>query len=971
MKIDKTTPFWDETKPNSERIDWLLSQMTLEEKAEWISSGVSDLERLGIPATGVGSEAAHGVEARNDQNKLGDPDITTSFPQPIGMSASWDKELIRKAGEVTGTEARAVFTRHSRFGLVRWAPTVDAERDPRWGRNEEAYGEDPFLIGAMAGNYIRGIQGDDPRYLRCGATLKHFYANNVEVGRTWKNSSIDPRNKYEYYLEPFRRCIEQGHVEAVMASYNKINGTVGMLNPDILNILKKEYGLKHAVSDGGATSLVVKEHHYYGKHAETIAAALKAGVDGMSDDPKMVKEATLEALELGLITEEDLDTAIRNVLDTKLRLGIYDRNVVNPYMNVSEEVLCCEAHKEVCLRLSRESVVLLKNEKNLLPLSETMDAEDMALVGPLADTWHLDWYGGMPEYRTTLKDGFAKLGKDIKAYADGYDRVIFRYQEKGLAATEDGKLVLSDTPDTFIKEEWGEGSYTLRCERTGKYVKLHPMEETFGVKNVVKGEMFVDAAEAFDWFVTEILHMEEQNDGSVILHDRFHYPLMVQEDGTVKTGDLWEGTPFTMEIMEDGIAKAVEMAKGKKAVFLAIGTNPMVNAKEEIDRKTLLLPELQRKLVREITKVNPNTVIVLFANYPYAMKEESDAAGAVISSSTGSQDMGLAMAEAILGRFSPAGRLNMTWYLSEDDLPDMDDYDIIKGKRTYRYFDKEVLYPFGYGLGYTNFAQEHLTVVKKGDLLRVSVTVKNTGDMTSDEVVQIYASFPKSRAVKPLRQLIAFERLKGIAPGESRIVEFDIPVSELRFYDVTQEKMIVEEGMYTIFTARDAVTPIEKREVFILGEKTGTRDVSSKIRATHYDDYENMWLLEGHFGYEAVSPRDSDLKGSATYRDCAFPEGTKGVLLHMLSKQGVNVKVFINGEQVGSYEGDTASCEHNSGAKPDRYAEEELRIRQKYREPIYEDVPVLFAKEIVPKEAAELRIEFDGDVKFCYFTAWK
>ena len=241
FQVNKNTPFWDASLTDQERIDWLLKEMTVEEKLGYLASSSPDLPRLGIPGVSVGGEAAHGVEGRNDQNGLGKPDVTTSFPQPIGMSASWDPELIRQAGEITGTEARVVWHRHEGHGLSRWAPTVDLERDPRWGRNEEGYGEDPVLTGKMAGAYIRGMQGDDPKYLRCAATLKHFYGNNTEVGRGWKNSSIDPRNKYELYLEPFRRCIEDGGAEGIMTAYNKINGTIGILNPEVTDILKKQY----------------------------------------------------------------------------------------------------------------------------------------------------------------------------------------------------------------------------------------------------------------------------------------------------------------------------------------------------------------------------------------------------------------------------------------------------------------------------------------------------------------------------------------------------------------------------------------------------------------------------------------------------------------------------------------------------------------------------------------------------------
>ena len=228
IKFEQNTPLWDNSLSIEERLDYLTGAMTLEEKIHCLTTGCPDIPRLGIRATYMGGEAAHGIEARHDQafNK-GEPEPTTAFTQPIGMSASFDRELIRECGRAVGEEARALYTRNGGGGLCRWAPTIDMERDPRWGRNEEGYGEDPVLTGKMAGVYIEGMQGDDPKYLRCASTLKHFYGNNTEVGRGWKNSSIDPRNKYELYLEPFRRCIEESGAEGIMTAYNRINGTVG------------------------------------------------------------------------------------------------------------------------------------------------------------------------------------------------------------------------------------------------------------------------------------------------------------------------------------------------------------------------------------------------------------------------------------------------------------------------------------------------------------------------------------------------------------------------------------------------------------------------------------------------------------------------------------------------------------------------------------------------------------------------
>lgn len=964
MQINKNTPLWDVSKTVSERIDWLLSAMTIEEKLSWLGSETPDLERLGIPGFAFGGEAAHGVEARNDQGVRRRPEMTTSFPQPIGMSASWDVELIKKAGEVTGTEARVLYHRHPDRSLSRWAPTVDLERDPRWGRTEEGYGEDPVLTGAMAGAYIKGMQGEDDRYIRTAATLKHFYGNNTEEGRGWKNTSIDPRNKYELYLEPFRRCIEYAGAEGVMTAYNKINGTAGILNSEVTDILKKEYGLKHVVGDGAAMGLVVTLHHCFGQHAETIAAALKAGVDGMSDDPKLVETAAKEAYELGLITETDVDRAIRCMMDTKIRLGIYDREKQNPFDFITEENLDSAGNREVCKQLSRESIILLKNENNQLPLDMSLDTEKMALIGPLADVWYQDWYGGTPPYKKTLRQGLLELQNRPIPYADGLDRVIFTYNGKGLGISEDEKLCVVERPEVFIKEYWGEGSYTFRSERTGKYMNLQ-LEESGGQGNV-KGRIAVQKEEAFDWFVLEIFHLSEREDGCVMLTDRFHYPLQVQSDGGVLSVDAEEGTSIKMEVIESGVQKAVELAKEKQVVLLAVGCNPMINAKEEIDRKTLALPEEQQALIHEVSKVNPNVVLVLFTNYPYSIVEEEKEVSAIITSATGSQDMGKAMAEAIFGICAPAGRLNMTWYQDVSQLPDIDDYDMIKGKRTYRYFDGEVLYPFGYGKTYTIFRYENLAVkLINQKNLAVTLTVQNVGNVTSDEVVQIYGKAPASRVRKPMKQLLAFTRIKDVKPGEKRAVSFRISTAELRFYDVISQSLMVEEGTYRIFAGASSADEAVWTEVFIPGRKTDVRDTSKKIAADHYDDYENLCLTEGHFKYHALTLCDDGKAGQAVYRDCKLKDTDRVLSLHMKSEKGVKVSVFVDGVKAGYWEGETRTCEQNSAPKLDKYAWMEVEERNRYRKPVYEDIDVML--EGVKAGNAEIKIVFEGDVHFCYW----
>lgn len=958
-RIDKTTPFWDVSRTDEERIAWLLDALTMDEKLSLIAGGGrADLPRLGIPGVGVGGEAAHGVQARNDQGPVEmrrPPEPTTSFPQPIGMSATWDPELLRQAGMVTGVEARVLHHRHFGRGLCRWAPTVDLERDPRWGRNEEGYGEDPFLTGEMASGFVQGMRGDDPYYIRVAATLKHFYANNTERGRVWKNASITLRDQYESYLEPFRRVIEKGGAEAIMTAYNRINGVQGILNHEVRDILKKQYGLTHAVGDGGAMGLVVTHAHAYGMHAETVANAIKAGVDSMSDNPALVYPAAKEAYELGLLTEAEVDEAIRNVLRTKLRLGVYDVQQRNPFDRVTEADLGCEKHQAICRQVSREAVVLLKNEE-MLPLDKTVQAEDIALIGPLADAWHQDWYGGEPTFRTTLKQGFAQLLGEV-ACCDGHDRVTFALNGKPLHLDAEGHVCLGGEPEVFIKEDWGEGSYNFRATSTGLYLAMDPeavKEDTAPIKAANKA--------VFSWHIEELFRVLPQEDGTVVLHNRFDMPVGMDENDRLITGEGVEPAALTMQVVERGEDAAVKLAAEKKIVILALGCQPMVNAKEEHDRETIVLPPYQQRLMDAVVAANANTAMALFSNYPYAFHTD---ARAVVWSATGAQDMGMAMAETLLGHNAPAGRLNMTWYQSDDQLPDMDDYDIIKGKRTYRYFDGQVQYPFGYGLTYTSFTYSDLAVeMEDQTTLRVSFDVTNTGAATSDEVAQVYATAPASRMKKPLKQLVGFRRLKAIAPGEKRHVEIAVPVQELRCYDVISRKLLVEAGCYTLAVGCSSAELPLAAQVEVPGESIGQRDLRQRTPAECFDDYEHMQLTQGQYGFTAVET----IPGQETllrYGDVAASTLTGRMILHLCSAQGCRAEVLVNGQLAGAWQGSTVDYNPVPFTLQDNKNRADEPARIALQQPIYANVEIPLALGELP-EAVDVAVKLTGDARLCW-----
>ncbi len=947
---------FDASRSFEERIDWILKNLTIDEKLSWLSSRMPGCERLGLEPFSLGGEAAHGVEGRNDQNGLGAPDVTTAFPQPIGMSASWDPETIRACGEVVGTEARVVFGRHPGRGLSRWAPTVDLERDPRWGRNEEAYGEDAVLTGRMAGAYLSGMQGNDPKYIRTAATLKHFYGNNTEEGRTWKNSTIDPRNRYELYLEPFRRCIEGYGVQGIMTAYNRINGKVGILNSEVNDILKQQYGLTHAVGDGGALTLVVTGQHVYGNHAQAIADALHAGVDGMSDNPVMVEKAARDAYAQGLITEADLDGAIAAKLMVAMCLGRFDGDAC-PYAAITEADICTPQAAEISQKAAEKSLVLMKND-GLLPLDA---GKTVALLGPMADSWYQDWYGGEPPYRRTIADGLKAQGVSF-TYADGWDRVHLRFGDGMLRIDEnnDNEAVLSQEGDVFAMECWGDDCYAFRCERTGTYLTMRMPNGS----DMADSPLGADRKLPFNWFVTEVFHLEEQA-GKTVLLNRFHWPVEAV-DGKLTSGSSHQGTPVVIELVEDGAAKAAALARAADVAILALGNNPVIPAKEELDRHTIQLPAHQEKLLQAVHQANANTALVLVANYPYAACYAAEHVPAILLSATGSQDMGTAIAGALYGRFSPAGRLNMTWYRSDDDLPSIDDYDIIRGGRTYRYFAGEPLYAFGHGLTYTTFAYSDLTVKEQGDSLMFRFQVTNTGSVASDEVAQLYGIAPASRVQKPRRQLLDFLRLKDVQPGEKRRVEFVVPVEELRFYDVISRRLMVEAGEYRFFAGPSSAVEAVSVCCSVQGEKVGKRDLCQIIPADHYDDCSSIAILQGTIGYSSITLLPEAAQAEAVYRDCLFDEERCMLSLRVMSRTGGKIAVLVNGEEIDAWAGDTRTSEHRSAPPMDRFAYKMVEARAKERQPIWEDIDFMLPQGVTE---GSLTLRLSGDVQVSFLQA--
>ena len=849
--------FWDSTLPLEVRVNDLISRLTLDEKIGLMPTQQKAVPRLGISAYNVGGEAAHGLVRREGRGK----GPTTVFPQPIGLSCSWDEALLQEVGSVIGDEARAYYEKNGRkFGLTLWAPTIDMERDPRWGRTEEAYGEDPYLTGKLSSALITGMQGTHPFYLKMSAAPKHFLGNNNERDRTVSSSSIDPRNMREYYLSAFKPAMSHGGALSMMTAYNSINGTPAICHPLLATVVRREWGFSgFVVCDGTDMHQTVDFHHYCDTYAQAVGLAIKAGVDCITDDPDLVKISIREALDEGLLVESDLDNALRRVFYVRFRLGQFDPDALNPYAYMPESVICSTRHSDLARKAVRKSIVLLKNEKNTLPIKPD-SMKRIAVVGPLADVVYSDWYTGIAPYEVSplmaLKDRFPHL--EI-SYHSGFDTIAFQSVQHGkfVAVADDSSGLMSveseiiGEAEQFELTDWGWGRNTIRSRKNGKFWSTNDETATISAS----------ASEVWGWFVREQFDLVPHMDGSMHI-ETWNGHLVSESSDTGGPMCVRKHAPdsspdqYKLLVLSNGIEDAVQAAKGADAVIVCLGNHPLINGKEEIDRTDLTLPPSQEKLLQAVHQVNSNTILVFISSYPVAAPWADQNIPAIVYSSHGGQELGTGLIDILSGVESPAGRLNMTWYRDAHDLPDIMDYDIIKGNRTYQYFSGRPLYPFGYGLSYSTFEYLGLQLDKSRisncDQVAVTLTVQNTGTVASDEVVQLYVRAEDSHVKRPRLQLKGFSRI-SLQPGEKRTVSFSLPSDELSFWDVTRRKFCVEQGPYTVMVGPSSDHLPLSESLWVDGEMIPPRNLSQITWSEDYDDYFGVVLDESKEGGTAVS----------------------------------------------------------------------------------------------------------------------
>ncbi len=803
--------YQDENAPLHDRITDLLSKMTIEEKISLLVATSPDIPRLGITHYYHGNEALHGVVR---------PGRFTVFPQAIGLASMWNPDLHYKVATAISDEARARWNeldggkqQTMQFSdlLTFWSPTVNMARDPRWGRTPETYGEDPYLSGVLGTAFVKGLQGDDPRYLKVVSTPKHFAANNEEHNRFVCNPQISEKQLRDYYLPSFEACIREGKAASIMSAYNAINDVPCTANPWLLTkVLREDWGFDgYVVSDCGGPSLLVSAHKYVKTKEAAATLSIKAGLDlECGDDVYM--QPLLNAYNQYMVSREDIDKAAYRVLRARMKLGLFDNPANNPYNKLSPSIVGSEKHKELALESARQSIVLLKNKNNTLPINPDK-VKSIAVVGINAATPEFGDYSGAPvnEPISVLEGIRRRVGDKVKiVYApwksakDGMELIQGDNFPEGLKVEYFDNMELKGTPkvrqeqwlnfepanqapDPFLPKSplsvrW---SGKLRPTVSGRYTLSLTSDD--GARLSLDGKMLIDA-----WGG----HAVRTDTVAIDLVAGQTYDLMAEyyDNRDYAVARLqWRVPQVGKKDLIDLYGEAGEAVRSCERVIAVMGINKSIE-REGQDRYDIELPEDQQEFLREIYKINPNITLVLVAGSSLAINWMDEHIPAIVNAWYPGEQGGTAVAEVLFGDYNPGGRLPLTYYKTLDELPPFDDYDITKG-RTYQYFEGKPLYPFGYGLSYTTFKYSQLKVEDKGETISVSYKIKNTGNRDGDEVSQVYVKLPVEGA--PMKELKGFKRTH-IKKGQTADIRIDIKKEALRNWDDSRKKFIVPAGIH-------------------------------------------------------------------------------------------------------------------------------------------------------------------------------
>ena len=823
-KEPNVLPYLNPALSREERVADLVGRMTLEEKISQMINQAPAIERLGVPEYNWWSEGLHGVARAG---------LATVFPQAIGLGATWDRDLLFRVSTAIADEARA---KHHEFarkgkrflyqGLTLWSPNINIFRDPRWGRGQETYGEDPFLTGRLAVEFIKGLQGNDSLYFKTIATVKHFAVHSgPEIERHTFNAVIGDKDLNETYLPQFETAIKEGGAYSLMCAYNRYDGEACCTSGKLLDdILRNDWAFSgFVVSDCDGIVDIYKNHKQVSTPAEAAALAVKSGTDL---ECGKVYLNLKEAVERNLITEAEIDISVRRLFMARFKLGMFDPPEMVPYANIPYSVVDNEAHKSLALEAARKSIVLLKNENNLLPLKK--DIGTLAVIGPNADQWLmlLGNYNGVPSDPVTPLRGIReKLKNTTILYAQGSELadgmptyktipedVLFEGNENGLKGeyfnnADFGGAPLFTALDKDMNKNWSD-----------KAPRDDMDDDNFSVRWT--GELVPDKTAVYQLgFISTCntrLHLNDSLVARTIYHFRDEYGdprLRKSVAMKLESGKRYKIVLEAIETYADAQVQlvwaspqpelkeqALAAARQADVVVMCMGLTARMEGEEmDIvidgfaagDRTKIDLPRPQRELIKEIHALGKPVVVVLLNGSALAINWEQAHIPAILETWYPGQAAGRAIADVLFGDYNPGGKLPVTFYKSLNDIPSFREYNI-KGQ-TYRFFKGEPLYPFGYGLSYTTFSYTNLQVEsnhKTRDSVRLSVNVRNTGTMRGDEVVQLYVSRINPSIKLPIHALAEFRRI-NLAPNESMRVDFTLPPDAFSIINENGEKVVL------------------------------------------------------------------------------------------------------------------------------------------------------------------------------------
>ncbi|PYU13500.1 MAG: beta-glucosidase [Acidobacteria bacterium] len=801
-------PYLDPSLPVEQRVNDLVSRMTLEEKASQMQDVARAIPRLGIPAYNWWNEGLHGV-ARSGH--------ATVFPQAIGLAATWDTDLIHRMADVISTEARAKYNdavQHGNtgryYGLTFWSPNINIFRDPRWGRGQETYGEDPFLTSRIGVAFVTGLQGDDPKYLKVVSTSKHFAVHSgPETLRHREDVPVSPHDFADTYAPAFRATVMEGHADSVMCAYNSVRGEPACANHFLFGTLRDKWGFKgYVVSDCWAIHDIHQGHGFVLTLEQAAALSVKAGTD-LSCGPEY---ASLPfAVENRLLTAADVDLAVKRLFEARFRLGMFDPPESVPWSKLTIADNDTATHRQLALEAARKSIVLLKNEHNTLPLKSSV--KTIAVVGPNADSLPvlLGNYAGTPSAYTTILEGIrkrfrgAKINTAIGApltetsgviLSGAYLRTGGANSQSGLNAEYFANINLSGDAalkrvDPIVSFEWnnvspgpGLPAQNFSVRWTGKLVPPVDGDYRLGMDTDGGSRIFLDEKKIIDDWAP---HGERTMTTLVHLQAGHAYPIRMEyfHHG-------WESTARLLWLPPNLIQEAVAAARSADAVIAVVGLTAQLEGEESEnsdpgffggDRLDLDLPKPQEQLLESLASAGKPLIVVLTTGSAVAVNWAQEHAAAILEAWYPGEEGGTAVADVLSGDYNPAGRLPVTFYKSAAQLPPFGSYSM--NGRTYRYFTEQPLYPFGYGLSFSSFNYSDAKItpdqVGAGAAVTASVHVTNSSPVAGDEVVELYLSHPGIDGA-PIRSLAGFQRVHLAASG-SQTVTFTLHDRELSTVD--------------------------------------------------------------------------------------------------------------------------------------------------------------------------------------------